>query len=111
MEDTTAGASGAEPTPEPASGPVSGSPSTTRRFLPRVKRDTVIAFVNETLDAVDLLAEKLADAVGLRGSTTTSGPPAPPPAEPPAPPPPPPPSSASAAAPPSPPPPPAASAL
>ncbi|HET7458762.1 MAG TPA: hypothetical protein VFJ74_14030 [Gemmatimonadaceae bacterium] len=105
MEDTTAGASGAEPTPEPASGPVSGTPSTARRLLPRVQRDTVIAFVNETLDAVDLLAEKLADAVGLRGPKTTSGPPAPPPPEPP----PPPPAPSPAAAPP--PPPPAASAF
>ena len=98
MEDTTAGASGAEPTPEPASGPVSGTPSTARRLLPRVQRDTVIAFVNETLDAVDLLAEKLADAVGLRGPKTTSGPPAPPPPEPP-----PPPAPSPAAAPPAPP--------
>jgi hypothetical protein len=81
MEDTTAGASsGAGPTPnEPATGPVSGTPSTTRPLLPRIKRDSVINFVNETLDAVELLADRLADVVGLRGK---SGPPAPPSAAP-----------------------------
>jgi hypothetical protein len=80
-----AGASAGGPAGEPASGPISGTPSFSRPLLPRIKRSSVVAFVNETLDAVDLLADKLAGAVGLHGRPS-AGPPAPP--EPPPPPPP-----------------------
>ena len=86
-----AGANADGPGGEPASGPISGTPSFSRPLLPRIKRSSVVAFVNETLDAVDLLADKLAGAVGLHGRPT-AGPPAPPePPHPPAAPPPPPP--------------------
>ena len=80
IDDVDAG--GAKgPNGEPASGPISGSPTFSRPLLPRIKRDSVIAFVNETLDAVELLADRLADVVGLhRGGV--SGPPAAPPTPP-----------------------------
>lgn len=85
---------------EPATGPINGTPSRSRPLLPRIKRSSVVAVVNETLDAVDQLADKLADALGLHGLGAPR-PPAPPEPPPPAAPPPPPPP---AAAPPPPPP-------
>lgn len=88
---------------EPATGPINGTPSRSRPLLPRIKRSSVVAVVNETLDAVDQLADKLADALGLHGlgAPRPPAPPAPPEPPPPAAPPPPPPP---AAAPPPPPP-------
>lgn len=83
---------------EPATGPINGTPSRSRPLLPRIKRSSVVAVVNETLDAVDQLADKLADALGLHGLGAPRPPAPPPPAAPPPPPPP-------AAAPPPPPPP------
>lgn len=94
MEDMNAGPGSAGPgAAEPATGPVSGTPSSSgsaRPLLPRIRRDAVITFVNETLDAVEQLADKLADMVGMRGKSGLPMAPPPPPAPPSAPPPPPP---------------------